>query len=235
MPEPNGKGFNLKQLPPWAWALAIGAGLLLGFLLLRRNASSGAQAPGIGAAPEVTGAMSGAPRENAAPADQLNPDVLAALGISLGQLSTMGDALSNIAVGAQNQLGYISTTALSGSFDLAGRSFDFASDQSGQSFDFASQVGTSSFDLVKQVLTAAGGTFQTQPQSRPNVSTTPTSTTAPAPVSSVPRTIYNDSTIWNAQYPGEQTAGVGAETWSQLQPTPTGSGQIFVGSEIYQL
>ena len=70
--------------------------------------------------------MAGQPSTASAPADNLSPDVLAALGISAGTVGTLGEALAGIAIGAQNQLGYISATALQGSFGLAGQSFDFA-------------------------------------------------------------------------------------------------------------
>jgi len=125
--KPAAKGGAAKMIAgqPWyVWAIVVGAGLLVGWLLIRRDKTAVAGAPGV--SPEVQGAMAGQPSTASAPADNLSPDVLAALGISAGTVGTLGEALAGIAIGAQNQLGYISATALQGSFGLAGQSFDFA-------------------------------------------------------------------------------------------------------------
>ena len=129
MPEPAAKGGGkpakmIAGQPWYVWAIVVGAGLLVGWLLIRRDKTAVAGAPGV--SPEVQGAMAGQPSTASAPADNLSPDVLAALGISAGTVGTLGEALAGIAIGAQNQLGYISATALQGSFGLAGQSFDFA-------------------------------------------------------------------------------------------------------------
>lgn len=148
MPK-DGGGLELKKLPPWAWAVAIVGGLLVGWFLLRRNgASSQAQAPNVGGSPEIAGALSGQPQANAAPADGLSPAVLEALGVTLQQVGSLGNALADVAIGAQGQLGQISTTALAGSLSVAQESV-------AGSFNLAGQSVSSSFDLVREAMKAS--------------------------------------------------------------------------------
>ncbi len=126
-PAAKGKpGIDLKRVPAWGWMLAIAAGLLIGLFLLKRKPADATAQTSNGTAQPILGAQTGEPSQNSAPADQLTPAVLGALGFSLEQIGSMGNALANVAIGAQNQLGYISTTALSQSAAIAQASFGLA-------------------------------------------------------------------------------------------------------------
>jgi len=128
MPEPaapKGKGKGLKKLPPWAWAAAILGGLVVGYLFLRKPSG----APSTAAYPPDQGtpldqASSGTPAANGAPADSMSPAVLEALGLSLGQLGSLGGALGDVAMNATDTAGRIAETATVSSFDFGSRALE---------------------------------------------------------------------------------------------------------------
>lgn len=115
MPPPKPKGIlkggpQILGLPWWAWGGAALAGLVIGFVFLRRK---GGDVPSmIGQSSPVDAAGAGQPRENGAPAEGLSADVLAALGYLAEGQATIGGTLAQILAGGGNtatggaELGY---------------------------------------------------------------------------------------------------------------------------------
>ena len=125
---------NPKKLPPWAWVAIVGAGVLaFVFIGGRRNAagSTSAQPSSSGSGygglspdqvAQLLAANAGGMSSNAAPADNLSPYALAALGVSLEQLGTLGNALAGIAVNADAQLGALAQSSTGAALGVAAAS-----------------------------------------------------------------------------------------------------------------
>ncbi len=81
IPSSPGGGLNLKSLPPWAWALAIVGGTVVGFVLLKPGTGRGEEGR-----EEPTATSSSKPRagETAVVEPLIPKSELEALGLSPG-------------------------------------------------------------------------------------------------------------------------------------------------------